>query len=162
MPQANAQLLERFYTAFAALDATTMAACYAEDARFDDEVFALAGRAQVAGMWRMLCDSARQQGADVWSLRFEGVAADDCQGSSRWQARYRFSATGRLVHNAIASRFEFRDGLIWRQRDRFSFWRWSRQALGLPGWLLGGTSWLQDRVRAQAAAKLRAFLAEQG
>ena len=34
----NAELLRRFYAAFAALDAATMAACYASDAQFQDEV----------------------------------------------------------------------------------------------------------------------------
>ena len=45
----NTQTLTKFYTAFAALDSDTMASCYAEDACFDDAVFSLRGRAQVAG-----------------------------------------------------------------------------------------------------------------
>jgi hypothetical protein len=48
-------------------------------------------------------------------------------------------------------------GKIVRQVDRFSFWRWSRQALGWKGWLLGWTPWLRNRVRAQAAEALRRF-----
>jgi ketosteroid isomerase-like protein len=42
----NQQTLERFYSAFARLDADAMAACYAEEAAFDDEVFSLRGKAQ--------------------------------------------------------------------------------------------------------------------
>ncbi|TMH06089.1 MAG: DUF4440 domain-containing protein, partial [Betaproteobacteria bacterium] len=61
------------------------------------------------------------------------------------------------VHNAIDARFEFRDGLVIRHVDRFDFWRWSRQALGAPGWLLGWTSLLRGKVRAQAAKGLAAF-----
>ena len=79
--------------------------------------------------------------------------------SAHWEAHYRFSATGRQVLNRIDAEFDFDDhGLITRHRDRFDFWAWSRQALGLPGWLLGWTPFLRRKVRAQAASKLRQFL----
>ena len=51
------------------------------------------------------------------------------------------------------------EGLIASQRDRFDFWRWSRQALGAPGLLLGWSPMLKKKVRATAAANLQAFLA---
>ena len=41
--------IERFYAAFAALDADTMQRCYAPDARFDDEAFSLHGAEQIGG-----------------------------------------------------------------------------------------------------------------
>ena len=43
-------------------------------------------------------------------------------------------------------------------RDRFSFWRWSRQALGLPGVLLGWSPSLKRKVRSTAAGNLKKFL----
>ena len=49
-------------------------------------------------------------------------------------------------------------GLITRQRDRFDFWAWSRQALGMPGLLLGWTPFLRHKVQRQAAANLQKFL----
>lgn len=159
MAHPNAELIQRFYTAFAVLDDAGMAACYAANARFEDEVFRLEGREQVAGMWRMLCTATRNKGRDAWSLEFSDVEADDHGGRALWQAHYRFSATGRLVHNIIRAEFEFRDGLIVAQRDRFDFWRWSRQALGAPGWLLGWSPLLRRKVQAQAATNLRNFLA---
>ena len=39
----NQATLEKFYNAFAQLDADTMATCYAPDAQFDDEAFSLRG-----------------------------------------------------------------------------------------------------------------------
>jgi hypothetical protein len=45
-----------------------------------------------------------------------------------------------------------------RQRDTYDFWSWSRQALGLPGLLLGWSGFLRTKVRAQAAAGLEQFL----
>lgn len=158
MSHPNQQMLERFYRAFSNLDAATMAACYAEDARFDDPAFSLQGRRQVAGMWDMLTTAAKTKGRDVWRLDYSAIEADAQRGRAHWEAYYCFSATGRRVHNVIDAEFEFRDGLIVRHRDRFSFWRWSRQALGPAGWLLGWTPLLAAKVRAQAAKNLAAHL----
>ena len=73
---ANQTTLENLYSAFSRLDADAMASCYAPDAQFDDEVFSLRGHAQVSGMWRMLCDATKANGADVWKLSWSGVQAD--------------------------------------------------------------------------------------
>ena len=158
--QTNQQRIETFYSAFALLDAGTMAQCYADDASFDDEVFSLQGRREVAGMWRMLCQATRAKGADVWKLQYRDVQADAGSGQAHWDAHYRFSNTGRIVDNSIEARFAFNpQGQIASHRDSFDFWRWSRQALGAPGYLLGWTPQLRNKVRAQALAKLRNFLA---
>lgn len=154
--------LENFYTAFARLDTDAMAACYAPEVQFDDEAFSLRGKDAVMGMWRMLCEATRAKGLDVWKLTYTGIEADAASGKAHWEAHYRFSATGRMVHNRIDGVFAFNaQGLITRHRDRFDFWAWSRQALGLPGVLLGWTPFLRRKVRAQAAANLQKFRARQ-
>lgn len=79
-------------------------------------------------------------------------------GNARWQAWYTFSATGRHVHNVIDAAFRFRDGLIIEHRDRFSFWRWARQALGPTGLLLGWTPFLRAKVMRTARAGLDAYV----
>lgn len=158
--QANQQTLEKLYSAFARLDSATMARCYAEDAAFDDEAFSLRGHREVSGMWHMLCDATMAKGRDVWKLDYSDIAADTTSGQAHWEADYRFSTTGRMVHNIIDSRFTFDpQGLIQTQRDRFDFWSWSRQALGTPGLLLGWTPFLRNKVRATAAANLKKYLA---
>jgi hypothetical protein len=48
-------------------------------------------------------------------------------------------------------------GKIVRQNDTFSLWRWSAQALGTKGVLLGWSPLVRNRIRAQAAAALRDF-----
>lgn len=151
-------LIERFYGAFAALDGEAMQDCYTPDARFRDPVFDLEGREQVGGMWRMLCEGVRSRGRDAWKLDVSDIATEDTSGRAHWEAHYRFSATGRLVHNRIDATFDFRDGLIAIHHDRFGFWRWSRQALGPAGLLLGWTPLLRRKVRTQAASNLAAFL----
>lgn len=158
----NQTTLTNFYAAFARLDTNSMAACYAPDVQFDDEAFSLRGHAEVMGMWRMLCDATRAKGMDAWKLEYSGIEADAKTGKAHWEAHYRFSATGRMVHNIIDGVFEFNDkGLITRHRDSFNFWSWSRQALGTPGLLLGWTPFLRAKVRAQAAANLQKYLGAQ-
>ncbi|MFI5448029.1 nuclear transport factor 2 family protein [Polaromonas sp. UC242_47] len=156
---ANQHTIEKLYDAFAHLDPGTMAQCYAADASFDDEVFSLRGHQQVTGMWHMLCDATQASGREVWRLDYSGISADATSGQAHWEADYRFSATGRMVHNVVNSRFTFdAQGLIRTQLDAFDFWAWSRQALGTPGLLLGWTPFLRNKVRAQAAANLQKYL----
>ncbi len=151
----HAVLIERFYAAFAALDGRAMQACYAPDARFSDPAFELRGADQIGAMWQMLCEAARTDGTDHWRLQVGGIGADDRHGHAHWEPHYRFGPDRRPVHNVIDAAFTFDDqGRIVRHVDRFDFWRWSRQALGAPGWLLGWTPWLRGRVRRQAARNL--------
>ncbi len=156
---ANEATITRFYSAFAQLDADTMATCYADDVHFDDEAFSLRGKPQVMGMWRMLTDVTKAKGVDVWKLEYSGIQADAITGQAHWDAHYRFSATGRMVLNRIDAQFTFNpQGLIAVHRDSFDFWTWSRQALGAPGLLLGWTPFLRNKVRTTAAANLRKYM----
>jgi len=91
-------------------------------------------------------------------VEFNTVKADDKTGSAHWDAWYSFSRTGRQVHNIIRATFEFRDGLIYRHKDHFDFWKWSRQALGTSGLLLGWTPIVSSKVRATARKSLDKFV----
>lgn len=152
--QANSALITRFYEAFAQLDAEAMIACYTDDVLFSDPVFdELRGR-QAGDMWRMLTSRAKD-----FSVVFDQVRADDRSGSAHWVATYLFSQTGNVVINDIQARFVFRDGKICEHHDHFDLWRWSRQALGFKGLLLGWTPLVRNAVRAQALKGLKAFQA---
>lgn len=155
----NEALIRRFYEAFRDLDADTMQACYSEDAEFDDPAFSLRGRDEIGAMWRMLCTTVKEKSRADWKFEFSGIDCDAATGVAYWEPIYRFSATGRIVHNIIDAQFEFRDGLISRHRDKFDFWRWSKQALGTPGLLLGWSPFLRNKVRTQAATNLAKFRA---
>lgn len=148
----NAELIRTFYTAFQKLDAETMAQCYAPQIHFSDPVFTNLRGVEAANMWRMLCSRAVD-----FSLRFDDIAADDRHGRAHWVATYTFTQSGRQVVNDIAAEFEFVEGKIVRHQDRFDLWKWSRQALGVPGFLLGWTPLIQNKIRAQAAKGLRSF-----
>ncbi len=74
-----------------------------------------------------------------------------------WVAQYTFSATGRPVKNHVTTEMQLVAGKIVRQEDTFSLWRWSSQALGAKGSLLGWTPFVRNKIRAQASAALRDF-----
>jgi len=149
---AHQALLERLYAAFAARDGGAMTACYHAEATFSDPVFPLLHGAEVGRMWRMLC----RRGKDL-RVEASGFAADGARGRAHWEARYTFSGSGRPVHNVIEAAFEFKGGLVWRHVDTFDFHAWAGQALGLTGRLLGGTSFLRNKVRRTAAEGLARF-----
>jgi len=151
----NEALIHRFYTCFQARDAGGMQACYHPEATFRDPAFGELDAARAIAMWHMLCARA----ADL-DIQCSGVRADDVEGSAQWAAIYTFTQTGRRVYNQIDARFVFRDGLIVRHEDSFSFWRWSRQALGPVGLLLGWTPLLRKRVRATANRQLARYMRE--
>jgi hypothetical protein len=157
----NQLTLTKLYTAFAALDADTMASCYAEEASFEDPVFSLKGRSDVAGMWHMLCAAVLAKNRHDWRIEFNDVQADSASGHVHWEAHYRFSVTNRLIHNIIEADFTFTpEGLIASHTDHFDFWRWSRQALGLGGLVLGWARYFRTVVRRQARAALTSYLAK--
>jgi hypothetical protein len=149
----NKACIIKLYTAFQELDAETMLSCYHQEATFKDAVFELSSKKEIWGMWTMLCERAKE-----FELDFEVLHTDENTGSARVEAFYLFSATDRNVHNIIEAKFEFKDGLIIRHQDHFNFYRWSRQALGFTGLLLGWTSFLQKKVQQRAARNLNIFL----
>ena len=145
-------LIREFYTAFARRDAEAMARCYHRDVRFSDPVFPMLEGAEAGDMWRMLLARA----TDL-AVTLDFASADDEGGWSKWTARYTFTRTGRPVVNRVRGLFAFRDGLIVRHYDAFSFWRWASQALGPTGTALGWLPPLKWKVRKDAAAALEKF-----
>jgi ketosteroid isomerase-like protein len=153
MGHPNDELIQRFYAAFKLLDGDAMAACYVPDARFTDPVFTDLRGEEPGAMWRMLTGRAK----DLEIELAEHDASDD-RGTAHWLADYTFS-TGRKVHNDVRAQFRFEGGLIAAHRDSFSFYAWSRQALGPAGLALGWTPIVRGKVQREARAGLDEFLA---
>lgn len=130
-----------------------MAACYAPDARFTDPVFVGLRGAEPPAMWTMLTSRS----ADLRVELLES-SADDTSASAHWVARYTFAQTGRPVTNDVRSSFRLADGLIAEQQDTFGFYGWARQALGMPGLLLGWTPIIRNAVQRKARASLAEFM----
>jgi ketosteroid isomerase-like protein len=145
----DADVVQRFYEAFHRRDGDTMAGMYAPDGHFCDPVFGDLTGAEAGAMWQMLTGRARD-------LTVELVEHDG--RSAHWIARYTFTQTGRPVVNDVHATFTIADGLIVDHVDRFSFWAWSRQALGMRGVLLGWTPKLRSKVTDTARSGLEEFM----
>ncbi|PIF34761.1 SnoaL-like protein [Flavobacterium sp. 9] len=150
---ANEALITKFYTAFANADAKTMAECYHPKVHFIDPAFGLLKEEQVSKMWEMLLIKSKGN----LKIEFSNVKADEFAGSANWVATYNFSKTNRNVINRIAAEFSFQDGLIIKHTDNFDVWKWSKQAFGPTGYLLGWTGFFQKKVQQQALSSLRKF-----
>lgn len=144
------RLIETFYSAFANADAESMIACYHTDIRFEDPVFGVLQGNDAKDMWKMLVRPGIQ-------ITCSHIVADDRRGNATWIAAYHFGKTHRPVVNHIKAQFVFKEGKIMQHADRFDLWKWSRQALGLPGVLFGWTPWMQMKIRNQALNRLHRF-----
>jgi ketosteroid isomerase-like protein len=157
MHQQHQQLIETFYRSFSQADAESMVACYADDIDFEDPAFGPLHGNDAKNMWRMLVGRSNGQ----LNVVFTDVWADESKGGARWTATYPFSKTGRRVVNKIEASFEFENGKIKKHIDRFDFWKWSSQALGISGTLLGWTPFLKNKIRSNALAQLKSFSSKQ-
>ena len=148
-------LIHKLYTSFQIKDWQTMQSCYHAQATFSDPVFQNLNAIEAKAMWHMLAAAAQDLKVIFGDVK---VSAD--QGTCQWQAWYKFSRTGRNVHNIIEAHFEFRDELIFRHIDQFDLWRWSRMALGAPGVLLGWSPIIRNKIRNTARKGLARFISE--
>ena len=150
----NEAIINRFYTAFQQLDYKTMQDCYSDDPVFSDPVFGLLQGAEVTAMWEMLCKSAKN-----FSLTYSNIQLlDEEYATCNWVATYTFSKTGRNVVNNIKAHMRIENGKITEHTDKFDLWKWSRQALGMPGLLLGWSAFIHNKVHKTARHNLDKFM----
>lgn len=151
---ANEALIQKFYTAFQQLDYKTMQDCYADEVVFSDPAFGTLQGNEAKAMWEMLCKQAKN-----FSLSFSAIKAlDEEYNTCNWIATYTFSKTGRKVKNVITAHIRIQQGKITEHTDNFDLWKWSQQALGLPGILFGWTPMLQNKIRQTARMSLEKFM----
>lgn len=149
----NEQIIEEFYSGFAAANSSTMNSCYHPEVVFQDPVFGILQSDDVRDMWDMLI---AKSGGNI-AIKFSDVTAIANTGSVNWIADYLFSTTNRKVRNVVHAQFEFKDGLIYRHVDSFDLYTWSKQAMGLKGLLLGWTPFFKRKIQQTALQSLRSF-----
>jgi ketosteroid isomerase-like protein len=149
----NEQIITTFYTAFQQQDYKTMQSLYADTATFSDAVFRNLDAQEVRAMWQMLITRGKD-----FELTFKDVVDHGQTTTATWVATYSFSATGRKVTNLIHATFEIGNGKIVKHTDQFSFYKWARQALGLPGLLLGWSPLIKNKIRKTARQNLTGFM----
>ncbi|MBI3131960.1 MAG: hypothetical protein HYZ13_11595 [Acidobacteria bacterium] len=61
----------------------------------------------------------------------------------------------------LEAQFGFHEGKILAHRDQFDMWKWSRQAVGLPGLLLGWSPFLKKKIQVEARMQLAKYMAKE-
>jgi ketosteroid isomerase-like protein len=150
----NQTLIENFYTAFANGNAAEMIACYHENIIFEDPAFGELKGEKAKAMWEMLL-SRKESAAKI---EFDNVTANDKKGSATWIATYNYGKQNRKVINHVTANFEFADGKIIKHKDNFDLWKWSRQALGISGYLLGWSSFMRKKIQGTTNGLLAKFM----
>lgn len=149
----NEDMIVKFYNAFANANVEKMCEWYHPNVQFYDSAFGYLNGNEVFQMWKMLMERSKGN----LKIDFSEIKANEHLGSARWIATYRFSKTNRNVVNTIAAKFLFKDGLIIKHTDDFDFWKWSKQAFGIKGILLGWTSFMQNKIQQQARMRLKKY-----
>ena len=149
--------ITKFYTAFANGDFNSMSQCYAADAQFRDPVFGTLKGEHISMMWKMLLERSNGN----LKVIFSESQANEFMGTALWQASYLFSKTNKLVVNTIAAQFQFKNGLIIKHVDEFDLYKWTKQAFGVTGFLLGWTGFFQEKIQKQAQESLRKYIIKQ-
>ena len=150
----NEQLITNFYTAFGNKDIEKMAECYHGNIQFEDPAFGILNDKKPIIMWKMLLERSKGN----IKIEFFDVIANENSGSATWVATYVFSKTNRKVINKINAKFEFQDGLIIKHTDSFDIYKWSKQALGFKGFLLGWTSFMRNKIQESAKKSLENYI----
>jgi len=101
----------------------------------------------------MLCRNAKN-----FTLIFNSIDVDDEYCTCNWIATYTFSKTGRRVVNKVKAHMRIQNGKITEHTDEFDLYKWSRQALGLTGLLLGWSGYLKNKIRHDAKKRLYEFM----
>ena len=90
--QTNAEVINRFYTAFQQKDYQGMNACYSDDIVFSDPAFGLLRGEEAKYMWEMLCKNAKD-----FSLRAIRDEALELGGNAILGVEFSYHALG--THN---------------------------------------------------------------
>ncbi|MEM8899827.1 MAG: nuclear transport factor 2 family protein [Bacteroidota bacterium] len=145
--------IQAFYQAFHERKAEEMVNHYHQDIVFSDPGFGTLKGEEAGNMWRMLISRMKPDS----TIEVSNIQVDGNHATADWVATYKFGPKNRQVVNRIQATFLFEDGKIIKHDDVFSFWKWSSQALGLPGILLGWSSFLQKKTQSFARKGLAKF-----
>jgi len=148
------ELITRFYTSFSNGNATQMIDCYHENIVFEDPAFGKLKGERAAKMWEMLLSKNDSQ----LEVSFKNIKTTETRASVDWIASYLFGPKKRKVINEVHANFVIEDGKIIQHIDDFDVWKWSKQALGTTGALLGWTPFIKTEIQKKANKSLDEFI----
>ncbi len=150
----HSDLITKFYTAFAAGNAADMNACYHSDILFQDPAFGKLRGERAKNMWLMLLSN---KSANT-RISYSNIMASESVGHATWKAEYVYGKSKRPVVNKIQANFKFKEGKIIEHTDTFDLWNWSRQALGVPGYMLGWSAYMRTKIQQTTKDRLDKYM----
>jgi len=153
----NKALLKKFYTSFSKGDSTGMAECYHKNIVFRDPVFGTLKGDRAFKMWEMLLSNKKKD----TEISFDIARISDEKGKVNWVAEYVYGEKNRKVINKVSGEFKFKDGEIIEHIDSFDLWKWTKQAMGTVGYLIGWTPFMKSKIQKTTNKKLDKFIADQ-
>lgn len=153
----NKALMNKFYTSFIKKDSKAMGECYHSDIVFKDPVFGTLKGDRACRMWQMLLTYKKED----LKISYDIADVTDEKGKVNWVAEYHFGEKYRKVINNVSGEFKFKDGKIIEHIDTFNMWKWSKQAMGTVGYLIGWTPFMKNKIQKSTNKKLDYFIAGQ-
>ncbi|QXP62415.1 MULTISPECIES: nuclear transport factor 2 family protein [unclassified Polaribacter] len=150
----NKEIIKKFYTSFSNGNVTGMLECYHKDVVFKDAVFGRLEGDRAFKMWEMLLSNKKQD----TTINFSNIEATAENGKANWVAEYLYGDKKRKVVNRVSADFRFKDGKIIQHFDTFDLWSWTKQAMGLPGYLLGWSSFMRNKIQQTTNNRLDVFI----
>jgi len=149
----NKELITKFYQSFVDGDVEGMIRCYHDEIVFQDPAFGTLKGEMAKNMWRMLL-SRRSESTKI---TFSDVQETAEGGTAHWIASYVYGPKNRKVVNHVYAHIAIADGKMIVHTDTFDMWKWTQQALGLSGYLLGWSSFLKGKIQYKLNAMLTKY-----
>ena len=150
----NKEIIVKFYTAFSNGNVKEMTNCYHKDITFQDPAFGILKGRRAVKMWEMLLSRSTSN----LKISFDNTETSLEEGTTHWTAEYVFGAKKRKITNLVYAQFKFKDGKIIEHIDTFNLWKWSQQALGIPGYLIGWTPYMKNKIQKTTNQQLDNFI----
>ncbi|MBL4708955.1 MAG: nuclear transport factor 2 family protein [Flavobacteriales bacterium] len=150
------ETIEQFYTAFSAGDLKEMLNCYHDEIVFEDPAFGQLKGVRAKAMWQMLLSRREKSG-----LTLQFSLDQNSDNKATWIATYNYGPKKRKVVNSISAQFKFKDEKIIQHTDSFDLWKWTQQALGTSGYLLGWSNFMKQKIQKTTHKALDQFIAKQ-
>lgn len=150
------QIADNFYTAFSNHNSSEMIKLYHDDVIFTDPAFGMLQGIRAKKMWEMLLANSK---SDL-NIQYEILDSSNEHATVSWIAKYKFGSQKRLVENHVIASLKVKQGKIVEHHDTFNIWKWSSQALGLSGRLLGWTGFMKKKVQQKTNRALDIYMNE--
>ena len=141
---------DKFYASFSQGNANEMLKLYHPEIEFADPAFGTLKAEKAHAMWRMLLSSKQAQ----LKISYTIIDYSDTQVKVNWIADYYFGPKKRKVKNNVIADLTFQDGKVIKHTDSFDLWKWSRQALGISGFLPGWSGFLKRKIQERTNKRL--------